>query len=250
MPHRTQYYTSVFLPTSGPFRFLQVPVPELPYNLRVSESHTKSGGKGVAEHQGRHPDAPDLPASSATQPIERKIHPEGGRGCLPRLFQALGKSCEGPSEGACWSVLRSHLEKGECSGLAGGTRLLDSVVSEVPPGTTITDIVRPLGTQVGVSSTAFSSHWEIQRQLRETGLIFIPAVSCAPTGGREGIKTVRERQHQPGGGGEKAGPDRSPLAPPGPSGCPPVHADTCFILAPEARLLLVLEGIFGSGCSL
>lgn len=52
-----------------------------------------------------------------------------------------------------------------------------------------------------VSSTAFSGHWETQRQgLREAWLIFIPPVTCAPTGGREGIKMVKERRHKRGGG--------------------------------------------------
>lgn len=101
-----------------------------------------------------------------------------------------------------------------------GARLLDSTLSEVPLGTTITDIVFPLGIQIGVSSTAFSGHWEIQREeLRETWLIFILAVSCASTGGREGKKMVKESNTSQEEGGEKVGPYRSPLVPPRPSGC-------------------------------
>ena len=160
------------------------------------------------------------------------------RGCLLWLFQALRKSCEGPREGALWRVLRSHLEKGECSGLAGGTRFLESTVSEVPPGTTVTDNVLPLGIQVRISSAAFSNHWEIQRQeLRETWYISIPAITCAPAGGREGIRMVKEMQHLPGGGQGEGGTKQKSPDSPRTKWLPLVHVDTCLVLVPEVRLV-------------
>ena len=76
----------------------------------------------------------------------------------------------------------SEATSGAGSGLRGpdsrrhGTQEKDAC--KAPQGTTCVDIIPPLGMQTEASSTAFNSCWRNHRQeLRETRLIFIPAVT-------------------------------------------------------------------------
>lgn len=102
---------------------------------------------------------------------------------------------EGPSEGPCWSVLRSCLELREpdSHGQQGPHK---NAISEAPRGTTGTDSIFPLGMHRGFQHGLRRLSGGSDGCSGRGGLLLsqLPPV-CVRTGGREGMRRAKERPH-------------------------------------------------------
>ena len=107
---------------------------------------------------------------------------------------------------------------------------------EVPPGTTISDIVLLLGIQVGVSSTAFDGHWEIQTGAWGDMAHFYPSCHlCSHRRQRRDKDGEREAIPARRRAGKRW--DQRSSGSPSTEWLPPVHDDACLILVLEVRLV-------------